>query len=368
MFLLAVAVKAASPLHQASRIPGQVVIDHNVTVFVQVETLSAGFRRNHKLRRRIEKVNVLALCQQVHTTVDLRHATVGVVLGQLFDQIILGGAVFGEYQQFEALTLERSDDFRKKLFQFVVVRLYGCRRRQQAGNLQLFVVKERCGGDVNNVVQVVQAVAAFHKGIFIQVVAKRQADVGNTDALQTSQSAAQGLVDGGDAGGGQLAVDGHYEADSAPGIAAAGRRVVTVPDIVSQFGIKVPGGVGERDFNPAGVLPPEQKLAVRVRNLAFAVPQDDFRHYGRVGKQGSKPPPQIGAQETQQIDKPFVVALMRRSSQKYELIRQPTQLLRQAIALGNCFARYFAQVVGFVKDDHIPRLGAGCGEQGQMAL
>ena len=59
---------------------------------------------------------------------------------------------------------------------------------------------------------------------------------------------------------------------------------------------------------------------------------------------------------------------MGRAGQEYELVRQWAQSFCQAVALGNRFARYFAQVMGLVKDNHIPRLRVGCCEQRQMAF
>ena len=105
-----------------------------------------------------------------------------------------------------------------------------------------------------------------------------------------------------------------------------------------------------------------------VRNLAFAIAEHNFSNYRRVGEYGGKPASKVGAQQAQQMHKPLVVALMRRAGQKHELVSQRTQSFRQAIALRNCCAGYFAQMVGLVKNDDIPRLRAGSGEQRQVVV
>ena len=87
-----------------------------------------------------------------------------------------------------------------------------------------------------------------------------------------------------------------------------------------QLFIKLTGCLRQRHFNQARILPAEQEIPVSVSGLTFTIPQNYISYYGLISEYICELFPQIRAQQQQQVDKLFVIALMGSASQKQESI------------------------------------------------
>jgi hypothetical protein len=291
---LTVTVETADALHQPHRVPRQVVIDHDVAVALQVDALAARFGGDQELGRFLEAGDRLAPQWMGHGTVDLLHAARAETRLQRLLEVALGGAVFGEDQHL-LVGIAGKDGF-DQLIQKV---------------LDLAVVGTQPFGLVDQLIQQIQLTVEKLFGLGLQLLLPLAEKalvrlVGIADdvfaglVLQPRAPVDQGVVDRGNAGSGELAVDGHHKAD---GVALEPERRsggVAFAEIVLQGPVERDGRLRDGDLQCLGGLAIEDEVAVCLGDIGLVVAKDHVADDLGVERQGGDLLLALGPQQIQQ--------------------------------------------------------------------
>jgi hypothetical protein len=169
-----------------------------------------------------------------------------------------------------------------------------------------------------------------------------------------------------DAGGGELAVGGHHEADRpAPGPRPLADGVA-VAQVALELAVEGEGGRRGLDVDPVRVVAAEDEVARRVGDPRLRVAQHDPADDLRVRLQRPELVPQVGPGELQEGREAVGLALVGGGGQQQERGRERAQRLGQPVALGAGARLAAAEAVRLVEDHEVP--GAGRPQQVPVRL
>ncbi|MNG16681.1 hypothetical protein D3C84_1006180 [compost metagenome] len=70
LLLLPIAIQAANALYEAHGVPGQVIVDHDVTLALEVDAFSTGLCRDQKAPSLLKALNGVTSLSMLHGAID----------------------------------------------------------------------------------------------------------------------------------------------------------------------------------------------------------------------------------------------------------------------------------------------------------